>query len=55
MIYFNVLNLVISGIPSIPSNVDDSNTEVAVLNLVISGIPSILNLVLPICFVLYKF
>ena len=38
-----VLNLVISGIPSIlNSTIVKSSKEVSVLNLVISGIPSIL-------------
>ena len=38
----NVLNLVVSGIPSIPEkNKIDEYTVANVLNLVISGIPSI--------------
>ena len=38
----NVLNLVISGIPSIPPpNVPPDEPNPPVLNLVISGIPSI--------------
>ena len=40
---FKVLNLVINGIPSIPSS-DSSNRNICnVLNLVINGIPSILE------------
>ena len=38
-----VLNLVISGIPSILNNVYATNDMNIVLNLVISGIPSILQ------------
>ena len=37
-----VLNLVISGIPSIPTEEGEIETALDVLNLVISGIPSIL-------------
>ena len=44
--YFKVLNLVISGIPSILKEIKikyTGNQRFAVLNLVISGIPSIRN------------
>ena len=37
-----VLNLVISGIPSIHKGISEEIAEKLVLNLVISGIPSIL-------------
>ena len=40
-----VLNLIITGIPSIPANaMKDMPKEIKVLNLVISGIPSILKI-----------
>ena len=39
--YYVVLNLVISGIPSIPCNQYGPSLCIWVLNLVISGIPSI--------------
>ena len=41
--YVSVLNLVISGIPSILGYNDAYTSEAGVLNLVISGIPSILS------------
>ena len=41
LLYLSVLNLVISGIPSIPGIHEDLVRGLGVLNLVISGIPSI--------------
>ena len=45
MIYFSVLNLIITGIPSIPLLMDDAfgYYYLKVLNLIITGIPSILG------------
>ena len=46
----DVLNLVISGIPSIlEKNLEEEDYRVEVLNLVISGIPSIHREILHLC------
>ena len=39
----DVLNLVISGMPSIPNEFQSDELSMSVLNLVISGMPSILK------------
>ena len=42
--FFEVLNLIITGIPSIPETVRTTFEEMLeVLNLIITGIPSILS------------
>ena len=40
--FIDVLNLIITGIPSIPDNMSTSLRAFIVLNLIITGIPSIL-------------
>ena len=40
---YKVLNLIITGIPSILLNGDGVNSDSKVLNLIITGIPSILR------------
>ena len=40
--HVKVLNLIITGIPSIPKEVDRGIKRLEVLNLIITGIPSIL-------------
>ena len=39
----HVLNLIITGIPSIPTIINKGSTGDFVLNLIITGIPSILS------------
>ena len=41
--HYLVLNLIITGIPSILKWMEDEAEELAVLNLIITGIPSIQN------------
>ena len=50
-----VLNLIITGIPSIPMIISSLNEKKDVLNLIITGIPSILLLVVLVIGIMVSF